>query len=316
MADINDDIKAAVLLTEKKTLDNISYRPVFLFGTESLDEPNKYLQYDGKSVLTVAASGDQYLSAVFNGATSVDMYDINKLAFYMAKLKIAAIKALDNKEFLRFMVYDYEDNDKEFLSIDIFDKITPYLDKDSLAFWDPVLKAIKRNGLGNFLFKSFSYYTWDMALRCAPFYTSKANYMELKSRLMSIKEPNFYHMDVRNISNISEKYDLVYLSNIIECLIYELIRAKHRDLYSDNLDIEKAITDEIVDAVTTILNTDGEMMLNYRVNVRPNMVKGYLFSNPKFKLHKITSKYLPYDDDYGECADTDLFLTYKPGNKR
>ena len=75
------------------------YQSTFLVTNEPIAQYYNIFPIKNGRVLTVASSGDHILQAVCNGANIIDAFDNNKIALYFTKLKIAAVKALNQDEF-------------------------------------------------------------------------------------------------------------------------------------------------------------------------------------------------------------------------
>ncbi len=78
--------------------------PVYAFATENIGGYLNFLDFSGKDVLTVGASGDQLINVCMAGAKSVVNFDVNLLAKYMAELKLAALHTFGISEFQNFLL--------------------------------------------------------------------------------------------------------------------------------------------------------------------------------------------------------------------
>lgn len=107
MKQIQVDIKNALDLIHGKVLEPYEFKKYsspFLFANENQEGINEIVDYKDKDVCTIAASGDQYLGASYYGAKRVDIFDINRLTYFITCLKIAAVRILDYKEFIDFFM--------------------------------------------------------------------------------------------------------------------------------------------------------------------------------------------------------------------
>ena len=71
------------------------FSPTYTVSNEYLSEAMEILKPRGKSVLTVAVSGDQAFFYKINGASHVDTFDISYCAQVMMNVKTAAVQTLD-----------------------------------------------------------------------------------------------------------------------------------------------------------------------------------------------------------------------------
>ena len=125
MLDIEKDVEAGLDFARHNYFYYINnednyYNKMYTLTNEEINLyfPKFKLQ-DGK-VLTVASSGDHILEAILYGAKEIHAFDKNPFAFYMTKLKIAAVKSLNNREYRKF----FEGNlGKDIFSIDYYRKI-------------------------------------------------------------------------------------------------------------------------------------------------------------------------------------------------
>ena len=100
------DLTRKLLVYEDEFFNNFEgfkeISPLFRFSNENISEYYKLYNFNNKDVLTVIGSGDQALSAIYRGAKKVDVFDINKLSYYLLMLKKYAIKSLTYNEFITF----------------------------------------------------------------------------------------------------------------------------------------------------------------------------------------------------------------------
>ncbi len=188
------------------------YGTIYVNTNENLSEYYRFFPIDGGNVLTVSSGGDQILQAVYYGAKRIDSFDKNKFAIYAAKLKIAAVKALSQKEFLNF--YNYA-KFRENFSFNLYKKIRDYLDEETAMFWDAMYKAgfISWHGYMTFLSSRFD--------RTAERYDEKDNFWMTKTLLENV-EITYCHSDIYGVLDSIQsdlKYGAVFLSNIYDYLM-------------------------------------------------------------------------------------------------
>ena len=197
------------------------YCPVYIFTTENISGYLNTLDVKDKDVLVPCASGDHILEAINKGAKSVDVFDINIYSYHMARLKIAAVKALSKEEFLNFFVRKIDD---ETTNEKIFDKIRKCLPVYSRNFWDIAYHSWKKNHAKlnkskNLLHSGLFIYdfaTQDGIVKLLD-YLKDDNYDKLKEKLSIMDEENieFFNCDIVDIgSHLEKKYDIIMLSNI------------------------------------------------------------------------------------------------------
>lgn len=224
-----EEIKALVnIFTRRKNGRNFTkYCPVYIFTTENISGYLNTLDVKDKDVLVPCASGDHILEAINKGAKSVDVFDINIYSYHMARLKIAAVKALSKEEFLNFFVRKIDD---DIINEKIFDrqvyesKIRKCLPVYSRNFWDVAYNSWKNNHAKlnkskNLLHSGLfihNFATQEGMVKLLD-YLKDDNYDKLKEKLSIMDEENieFFNCDIVDIeSHLGKKYDIIMLSNI------------------------------------------------------------------------------------------------------
>ncbi len=321
MSEIDADVKRALYLLNGGYNDERYGKrsSVFLFGTENQQGVNQILHYDNKDVCTVASSGDQYLGAVYYGAKNVDVFDINRLSYYITYLKIIAIMYLEYEEFLDFFVpIDYIEVRPSFFNKITFKKLFPYMTDDVSYFWHHIVNSIDNNRFGNFIFPYQSMNHLDVVQRGMPFYSSEEEYNKLKEILINRQMPMFYQVDIKDLEQVLvNKYDVLYLSNIIECIVRKEIQdAGIKDFDSKKIDeIQRRVIDRLGSNIVSAIRGNGIVLMSYRPNSTLKYSNDLLYNFEYFNVGTVWSKVLPYDDDFLEQSDVDLVVTYKPEEK-
>ena len=162
-----------------------------------------------KSIIGVTASGDQVLNSVLAGIYDIDCYDISVFPKYFLELKIAAIKALNEEEFIKYFFkseyYSEFDND-------IYDKVRKFLSPWAMKFWDSLYNFFDGYEIYNSTLFSSEPYNLQHQKERNPYLN---NYDELKNRI-EIVNINYHEGNVYNILNkLEKKYDFINLSSII-----------------------------------------------------------------------------------------------------
>jgi len=195
-------------------IENVSNCPTFhqlyIFSTENLTF-FETLNLKDKDILLTGSSADQILTSVLYDANKITHFDINPFVKEMLELKIAAIKELNQEEFLNFFYYYNDKNNyKTYL------KIRNNLNFESLFFWD---NLFTRFGDKNIKIKLFKLQDLENDIKkykkIIP-YLNNNNYEKLKNKLNEINiEVDFLNSDVLKIPlKLQKNYDVIYFSNI------------------------------------------------------------------------------------------------------
>ena len=217
VTDIEKDIEVGLAILARKfnrfCYYPAGYFPIYVNTNEPLSSYYQSFPIMNHRVLTVTASGDHILQAVSMGAKEIDAFDKNRLAIYMSKLKIAALKVLTREEFINFFYYVV--NPDTFFSIDLYEKIREYLDADTQLFWDTLYEKgdlvntiINRFFVSNIIDDSYnSYQSEDM-------------YYKTNEALDSVRI-NYRVVDLNNLPDVlvtGKRYGAMFLSNIYDHL--------------------------------------------------------------------------------------------------
>lgn len=185
---------------------------VYDFSNENLTESFKLFDLPNKKVLTVLGSGDQYFTALLNGAKKIEVFDNNKLTWYYFILKFMAIKHLSYEEFFKFFVTDGLDN-KE-----IYQKIEKYLPEYVSNYFK--LLEIMHKPLSSIKYKKLLSKKNKVNNGIYIPYLKKEEYYHLKDLLNKTELPYFYNTDLLDLSK-NEYYDVIILSNIINYVMMD-----------------------------------------------------------------------------------------------
>lgn len=231
--DNNSDINLLIKYLEGEMLPNINNSSkltfktcdmVYPFTNESFDiYPNDNLE--GKKVLTVTASADHLLHAIFHGSNDITAFDINIFTKYYSALKIAMIKKYNLDKFkiklneiinIHPIYAGYtavpNSNKKEKLKVlrSVLNDVYMYLNHDELDFWNNFVMMFESKRIfNNFFIEDFLDVT-DMT------YYNIDNYNNIKEKL---HDCSIYYID-SDITSLSNKlfgnsYDVIYISNIL-----------------------------------------------------------------------------------------------------
>ena len=277
------------------------YCKVALFSNERLTDRNGIVSCANKSILTPLSSGDQFLGAVYGNARSIVTYDINVLAKYVAELKIAAVKAFNYEDFIKYMVpYFGKEKNLMFFDHKLLNALMPYLNKEVLEYWQEIIGYADKPGFLNFIDIEHPAFELSNIQAGKAFFANKMHYELLREKLKGVDNPMFIHTRFEEFDSSIGKYDIIDLSNIIECLVVEMYYTDGQ-LSEDSMD---AIFMNIVEhLVVPQVNEAGTIIVDYRPRATIENSSDLLFRNNKYETHEIFHE---------DGATTDLVLTYKP----
>lgn len=330
MEQLKQDINTAIkFLQVPYDVDNYhfaKYCTAFIFGCENQKGINDVVNYKNKDVCTVCGSGDQYLGSIYYRAKSVTLYDINRFQKYIAYLKIVSIMQLSYQEFEKFFMPLKKDKIKNtFWKNSIMKKLLPYLPDDVAEFWAQISFAITKYGYGSFVLPTDCNNLYDVIYKGMLFYADEKEYYKLQYLLLKKGFPRFEEIDLLKFSQAfkNDSFDLIYLSNIIECLVAEhmgdfvshMFFPNSMLVYAEENRIEHFYLQEVEKQIIGSLKDTGTVMVSYRPNSYLTDSSDYLFSNSSFEVNEIPAKvYLDLmKENY--YPDKDLVLTYKHQKK-
>ncbi len=277
-------IEKAKELIATNTCDNM-FNMIYPFSNENLAGCLKEFHLSNKDCLTVLGSSDQALDMSLFNAKSITAFDINPLTPYYFYLKKAALMAnLSYQQYLEFFCYlDYPDywktNDNAF-NKQTFDKLVPYLKDDNLKFWSSLfdtftsLEIRKSNQL--FSFDESSYQTLKQTIN----YLNETHYDELKEKASSL-DINFLNFDIYRLEKeLSQKYDFMYLSNIIQytdkIIDHNFYTLTEEESQTKQLNHYR----QMIENLGKNLNEDGKIMAGYIYAIKMSHHKKAIFNGP------------------------------------
>lgn len=321
MQAIKKDVKETINLINqpfRPTYNFSQYGTCFLYGTENQQGINDVINYNNKDVVTVASSGDQYLGAIYYGAKKVDLYDINKLTRYITFLKIAAIKTLSFKDFQSFYLPLTEKDkiQKSFWNLKTLRRLLPSLPSDVGYFWENIMYEFNKKGYGNFILPTSYMNKIEMIQNGMPFYSEEAEYYKLQSLLRKRNYPTFKNCDVFDLPKaFKTKYDIVYLSNILETITACEIQNYPFASFSTEDRIESELLEKTENSIYKVGRENGTIMLSYRANNTIANSTDLLYNCVLYDTTEIPSKNKDTSRDEN-LAKTDIVLTYKLPSKK
>lgn len=245
--------------------------PIYPATNENLSHfyDKQFPDFANKNVLCVTGSGDHAINSVFLGAKSVETFDINQLSFFAYDLKQTALMHLSRSEFLDF----YDITLSNFLAYSTYQKISPYLKKNTRVFFDGIYKFLATTCMNDDATMDFQkreeklsrlfaeYYRASVHMNYNnPYVSSNKAYRETQKRLEILKKPvRHVCCPAHKIGDVFQPKDIVILSNVME---YYLTN-KYKD---DNLAIRTItdpITQQFLSSLAKVLTDDGVVSLLY-----------------------------------------------------
>lgn len=192
----------------------MKYNKVYDFTNENVTCLGSIYNFKNSKVLSVIGSGDQYFTSVLNGASKVDLFDVNSTSYLYLVLKFYSIRELTYEEFYDFLVLKNFDN--KF----IYEKLSKVLPLEVFKYYKYMIMYNKnevfRNDGIDMLSKKNQKYYFKNDKSVIPYFI-KENYYILKEKLKKVDLPNFFKVDLLNLkSMISENYDILLTSNIYD----------------------------------------------------------------------------------------------------
>lgn len=254
--ELERDIREAIRIINGLPSENEIYDEYGKVRRESNEDFHYYdkLDLEGKTVMTVASSGDHPVSAIFYKAKEVDVFDINRLTKYVTDLKRASILALDYEVFNRF--FYAEDCNKFMPYACYYYKIKPLLSDQGRYFWDSLYYNFSYEGIAlKSLFRGITKYAIEW-LNKDSVYMNEASFNELKYLSLMQKEIPFYESCVTKLSNNlkGKKYDVIILSDIFSNCF--------EDNHPYRIDKLKKFKQAVVD-LSSNLNPEGKIVYAY-----------------------------------------------------
>ena len=208
MTNINDDIQRLPKIMNG-TFDG-DWSSIYSRNTEDLNRIVSHIDFRNKEIYSVLASSDILFYLYLNGAKRVDTFDINPLTYryyYLRKwlLENGLLDArnLNIKEIEAIIKSHRNANDIN--------------ERESCLLWQYYLDLRQKEKF--YEERLFSFYSNALFEKCNTNFDFP--YSEEDIKLLNILNSNKLNFEVIDISsdsyNNSKKYDIVYLSNILDC---------------------------------------------------------------------------------------------------
>lgn len=273
------DIKRTLDLNDLSRKRFSKYSKMYIMTTENINGYYQYLCFQGKSVLTVTSSFDQALNAILYGARKVTTFDINKLSFYIANLKLAAVKSLTYDEFVEYFLgnnpFNYE----------TYKKIMPFLNKKVRDYFNEIYKYYRYNGYA--IKNSFLFHHGHKNNLEDNSYLLDDNYNILKEKIKDT-QVEFINCSILDLPKKLKKkrYDLILLSNISD-YAKSFFEGNYLHKYFAFIknDITKLLNkDGLIQAAYIYdYGTDGEVRSDINIEAKRKKILTKEFEIKKFK---------------------------------
>lgn len=199
------------------------YSSIYLASTANV-KGTMNLYKGTQKVLSVGETGAHGYEAALNGATKIDLFDINELQRLFFEYMKTAIMVLSYQDFIKYFTLNtqsqhFQKRDiKNLLANELYDKLYPYLPNDVAFVFGPLFDYFDSPDLilsGLFRFEHPIYL--EYLKRNISFYNEE-EYYKLQKILRSEQcQINYYQTSLTSITDVfSEKYDLIVLDNILQ----------------------------------------------------------------------------------------------------
>jgi len=205
--------------------------PMYVYATEMVSKYYSALGVSGKSLLSVCGSGDQILNAYLLGAKRVVGFDINFKAGLFTRLKIAAVRTLEYREFMDF----FGRRGRRAFEYRLYKRVREMLDARTTGLFDGLYEEFKQDGGRLYHSDNFRQRAWFVGGstdKINAYLTSEARYLKLRGILGSL-DFKFVQHDIERLSECKElkgqRFDLINTSNVPNYISRGLRRAGHGD---------------------------------------------------------------------------------------
>jgi len=239
------------------------------FTTQNIKGLLNEFNLQNKKVLTILGNSDQLIDMCLIGVNDINTFDINPLTKYYYNLKKAALLSnITREQFLEYFCYYhypfYNGINKRSFNTETFEKICQYLEEESYKFWSCLYDEYNhlqiRNGKSLFLGNELPY---KILIQTINYLNNNTNFYITKERIKNLNL-SFINEDVRKLSNVlNEKYDFIFLSNIIEYLFKTNLNSINENHNNQNQLSKLQEFKNLLITYSNLLNKDGILMANY-----------------------------------------------------
>lgn len=214
---------------------------IYSFTTENISGYFKSLNFLNKNILTVAASGDHIINAIYCGAKNVVGFDVNYLALIFSELKLIALENLKYDEFLEFFLINEKndiDKNKKTLSYEIyFNKLRKHLSNNGKEGLDILYKNFNNNGyeLRNSYIFNNKYDNNYLKIFSNLYLKNEVEFEKAKEKIKNkeiiLINSNYKDINANKLPK-QETYDIILMSNISDYIkdIYS-VKSNYLELY-------------------------------------------------------------------------------------
>lgn len=179
---------------------NEKYSNVYFKSNEDLNNLFNSFDFNNRKCLAILSSGDQVFHLLNKGVKNVDLIDKNKLTIYYFYLRLWTINYLNT-------YYPPMNFDCKFIS-DLLKKVEPSdeMEKKAYDYWKLFIFKFSDKSISNLFLADNNLFD-----------NSISNLNDLKSKID--RKYIFYNNDMKDKLFINNKYDFIYLSNLLEWII-------------------------------------------------------------------------------------------------
>lgn len=287
MKNIEEKIeKAIALITEEEKLkkqvkvDKL-FNSIYPFTTENIKGYLKDYQVKNERILTVGASGDHLLNLLLLGANTIDYFDVNPFTEVFIELKIAAVKALDEEEFIDYFSSSDWTRNNPCMHFKQYQKISPFLKEECRLFWDTLYLE-----LGGEEIRFSKLFDRDepssRLLKEINLYLEKENYSKLKAILLKNQyHLHFYEKNLKDLKEVlNKKYKMIILSNIAKYLRF-MYDTKNQELKEQAYYLRRF--KQTIEGLFSYLEESGILFIAYLYDLNVNESSLYPIYNTKLR---------------------------------
>lgn len=206
------------------------YQVVYFSSNENVKESINNVYQDGvDNALCVLASGDQVYELINKGVTNVDTFDKNRLTeYYVLGLKRAMILKYSYKEYLNVLKIFINSNPNKELIEETIISLLGYMDEKYRKFWKEIVDyeiRLQENNKTKYDIIALMF----IHLAIPDTYPLLYGYLQDEQTYNAFKEKllnaniTFKYCNVLNLYyTFNKKYDIIYLSNILDYLYYDI----------------------------------------------------------------------------------------------
>lgn len=250
-------------------LNSKKYHGLYYSTNEQVEDILSNFSIKNKEVLSVIGSGDQAFHLYNSGANIIDLFDRNKLSINIYYLRMWIIKYMKK--------YYYPINEDTSQIISLLKHVKPETKDEmrALKFWKLLFKIDKNISLGETLCDS-------------PKYICDIDNIETLVKKMSEKASTFYNIDISKKQKINKKYDIVYVSNILDWIIFDISDLLDYMALSINQthNLMKQRFNRYYNNLERLTKEDGIVIGSY-VNIKKHDYFQKLIAEKIFDIHEI-----------------------------